>query len=109
MGFKPKQPKPSGSGIQKGQKQQRTVIRKKVTEILAEAGVHPVTELMKLIPQLTPKDAARVWSDLLQYVEPKLSAQAITVDDRREQTDEVIDVTPVTTDELLKTAQGDGE
>lgn len=98
-------PKPANSGIKKGQKQQRTIIKRQVHDILLSAGKHPVTELMNLIPQLSPKEAARVWLDLLQYIAPKLSAQAVTIDDaREEQESDVIDVTPMTDEELIKKA-----
>lgn len=110
MGFIKGQNKPAKSGIKKGQKQTRTIVKKRVHDLLADAGKHPVQELLKLVDHLAPKEAARVWLELLQYIEPKLSAQAITVDDKREQDDEdVIDVTPVSTEELLKQAKPEGE
>ncbi len=100
-------PKPAGSGIKKGQKQTRTLVKKQVYDLLLEANKHPVTELMNLLPELNPKDRARVWLELLQYVSPKLSAQAVTIDDQRDPQSEedVIDVTPLSNDELIKQAK----
>lgn len=99
-------PKPANSGIKKGQKQTRTIVKKQVHELLSLSGKHPVTELMKLMPELAPKEQSRVWLELLQYVSPKLSAQSVTIDDQREeQTEGVIDVTPVSDEELIKTAK----
>ncbi len=109
MKYKPGHKKVKGSGIQKGQTQKLPAIRRTVHDLLLEGGVHPVTELLKLIPQLSPKDAARVHLDLLQYIAPKLSAQQVNVTDERAL---AIDVTPkeVTTDELIKAAsEGDKE
>lgn len=103
--------KPANSGIKKGQKQLRTLIKNQVENILMSKGKHPVTELMKLIDkgELKPEAQAKVWLQLLEYVAPKLSAQAITVDDAREETEEPIDVTPKTTEELLEIANEDKE
>lgn len=108
MGFLPGQKKPARSGIKKGQKQVKTVVRQRVHEVLATAGKHPVKEIMKLLEtgDIQDRDKAKIWLELLQYIEPKLSAQAITVDDKRESEDsDVIDVTPLSNEELIKAAQ----
>lgn len=99
-------PKPKNSGIRKGQKQARTLVKQQVYDLIAATGKHPVTELMKLMPELAPKEQSRVWLELLQYVSPKLSAQSVTIDDNRETNDgDTIDVTPLSEEELLKTAK----
>lgn len=99
-------PKPANSGIKRGQKQTRTLVKKQVHDLLALSGKHPVTELMKLMPELPAKEQARVWLDLLGYVAPKLSAQSVTIDDQREEQEEgMIDVTPLTEEELIKKAK----
>lgn len=102
--------KPANSGIKKGQKQTRTLVKKQVHDLLALSGKHPVTELMKLMPELPPKEQARVWLDLLGYVAPKLSAQTVDINDNRDTDDgDTIDVTPLSEEELIKTAKEGGE
>ena len=98
--------KPANSGIKKGQKQTRTVVKKQVYELLSTTGKHPVTEIMKLIPNLAPKEQVRVWLELLPYVSPKLSAQTVDIVDNREtEGQDVIDVTPLTDEELINQAK----
>lgn len=100
-------PKPAGSGIKKGQKQPKTLMRKRVEEILLLNGVDPVSELLHEVRQITkPEVRASIWLKLMEYTHPKLSAQAITVNDtREEENSEIIDVTPLTTEELLERAK----
>jgi hypothetical protein len=106
MGFLAGQKKPVRSGIKKGSKHVKTVVRQRVHEILATAGKHPIKELLMLMPDLKPETRAKVWLELLQYLEPKLTAQAITVDDKRDSDEaDVIDVTPLSDEELIKKAQ----
>ena len=109
MSFKVGQNKPVKSGIKKGQKQMRTVIRHSVLSLLQGMGKHPVTELQKLLPELEPRDQARVWMELLKYVAPQLSAQQITDERVDDQGEDPIDVTPMSTDELLNVAKSEGD
>lgn len=106
MPFKPGSTKPKGSGAKRGQRYNAAIVRRNVFDWLAEAHKHPVDELMKLMPQLEPKDQAKVWLALLEYISPKLSAQKVEIDDKREtETTPAIDVTPLPADELLKLAE----
>lgn len=45
---------------------------KRVDEILKELGKEPIGELMKLIPELRPREQAQVWLEILPYVHAKL-------------------------------------
>lgn len=95
--------KPANSGIKKGGKHLKTQVRQRVHEIMASSGKHPAKEVMKLIEtgDIPDKDKAKLWLELLNYLEPKLTAQALTIDDGREQDEMIIDVTPKSTEELL--------
>ena len=75
MTFKLGDPKPAGSGIKKGQKQNRTVLKEK----LLEGGFDYDAELVKLL--LTAKetnDADMLWKrmmDIKDNITPKLPAE----------------------------------
>ena len=43
----------------------------KTAEVLAEAGKHPIEEILKLLPLLPPRDAVKVWAELHSYLESK--------------------------------------
>lgn len=64
-------PRPANAGRKKGSLNKKKL--KKVSEILAENGVHPATELMKLVNQndIDPKEVAGIWKELLTYCEAK--------------------------------------
>jgi hypothetical protein len=98
--FKKGDKKPANSGIKKGQKQSRTQLRRRVMDVLHDAGIHPVTELLKLMPELSARDQAQTWIHLLSYTEPKMSAQILL---EQSQTP-LIDVSPeeVSDEELLE-------
>jgi hypothetical protein len=104
--FKLGEKRPAKAGIKKGQKQTAPLIKRRVEEILAFGGVDLVADLLKDIAQIEkPEARANVRLKLMEYVYPKLSAQAVTVDDQRDsEQGEVIDVTPKTTEELLEIA-----
>lgn len=70
MAFKKGDPKPPNSGIKKGEKHKRTMLR--VEELLLEQDVHPIKKLLTLIPTLDPIDQAHMWFRLMKYVEPEL-------------------------------------
>lgn len=106
--YKPGDKKPVASGIKRGQKQMRTLMRRRVEEILIANGVDAVEELLHEVRQISkPETRANIWLRLMEYTHPKLSAQQVNVTDERAS---AIDVTPkeVTTDELIKVAnEGD--
>jgi hypothetical protein len=52
-----------------GSKSKSKVLR--VDEFLSEAGINPVEKLMKLMPELEPKEQARVWLELQSYCTAK--------------------------------------
>lgn len=39
----------------------------RIAELLSKDGKHPYIELMKLLPQLRPKEQADIWLQLLSY------------------------------------------
>ncbi len=45
---------------------------KRPAELLAENRLHPITELLKLLPELKPDKQAEVWVSILPYVAAKL-------------------------------------
>jgi len=73
MSFKPGNP--GGPGRPKGYTSPRT---KALEIIMMEHGYNPVKELLKLLPTLDERDAAKVHLELMQYIYPK----------RKEQTDQ---------------------
>ena len=70
MAFKKGQSKPSTSGRKKGVKNKKTLL--KVEEFLAIKNVHPVEELVRLLPKLDPADAAKTLLELLKFIQPQL-------------------------------------
>lgn len=44
----------------------------RIDEMCHADGKHPYSELMKILPKLTPKDQALVWLELLAYCQPKM-------------------------------------
>ena len=82
MPFKPGDPKPIGSGKQKGYVSAKT---KALELLLEEHRYNPVNELLKLIPELDARDAAKVHLELMQYIYPKRKDQP---------TEDALDVTP---------------
>lgn len=67
--LKPWQPGQSGNP---GGKRKR--IFPYVDEILKAAGVEPVTEILKLMPNLKEREQVQVWIELLPYVQAKAQA-----------------------------------
>lgn len=68
MPFEPGHKRIPGSGRQKGQVSPRT---KALEILLLEYNYNPVKELLKLIPTLDERDAAKVHLELMQYIYPK--------------------------------------
>jgi len=79
MKFQSGQPRPAGAGRKKGSVNKKKLLR--VEEVLLAADLSPVDELIKLLPQLQPKDAARVLLELQSYVEPKPKAVELPADE----------------------------
>lgn len=80
MGFQKGQPRPANAGRKKGSKNKRKVAR--VADILAEKGINPVDEILKLIngkdekgkPLLGPSLKLTAWFDLQSYCQAKPKA-----------------------------------
>lgn len=60
---------PGGPGRKKGVGNLKKLA--KVSQILIEKGINPVDEMLKLIPQLSPKDQTASWQYLHSFVETK--------------------------------------
>jgi len=84
--------KPGQSGNPAGRPKK---ILARVDELCHQAGVHPFTELMKILKEgsLEDKEKANIWLQLLSYVQGK----AKTLED-----DEPSDLEKLTTAELIK-------
>lgn len=108
MGWQKGMTKPLNSGIKKGQKQVKTLVRNSVKDFLLGINKYPPAEILKLIGQLEPRDQVKTWLELMKYVSPQLSAVQVTTDDLPEE-DEAIDVTPLTNEELLEAIKGTTE
>jgi hypothetical protein len=59
-------------GRKKGTPNKKTILR--VEEVLAERGVHPVVEILKLLPNMPASDAAKTLIDLLKFCQPPAKA-----------------------------------
>ncbi len=68
MPFEPGHKRIPGSGRRKGQVSPRT---KALEILLLEHQYNPVKELLKLLPKLDERDAAKVHLELMQYIYPK--------------------------------------
>lgn len=62
-------------------------------QLLKEAGLEPITELLKLLPELGNRDKAKVWLEILPYVH----AKALPIDPN-----EPNDLDKLSTAELIK-------
>jgi hypothetical protein len=69
--------KPKTGGRSKGTPNKKTL---GLAEILESQGVEPVSELLKLMPNLTPKEQADVYKDLMAYLYPKRKAMEVSAD-----------------------------
>lgn len=69
MGFQKGKPRHPDAGRKPGSKNKKTVLR--VKEILAESGINPTEEILKLIPILEPEEQLKAWGLLLSYCEVK--------------------------------------
>lgn len=92
----------AGSGIKRGQKHKKTIMRERLRDLIEKNGKHPVEEIVALIPRLSHKDQAQTWLRLLEFCEAKLSAQRLVVEDQTNAEDETVDVSPLTDEELLE-------
>lgn len=106
MRFQKGMSKPKGSGIKLGQKQKAPFRKKRIHELLWETSTCPVEEIVKLLPELTPKERVDVYLSLLPFCFPKLSAQAVQIEDLRE-TEELAEdhLTDETEDTLIEIAK----
>jgi hypothetical protein len=53
----------------------RKKLLKHVDEILDKKGVHPIDEVLKLMPDLSKKDQAFLWMEILAYTHAKPKAE----------------------------------
>lgn len=101
-GFQSGSKKPEGSGVRTGSRQLRPMIRRRVREVLDEAGIEPVNELLRLIPSLAPRDQVRAYLELIAYCYPRLSAVHVeTVESQGADTEAVPEVKELETEELI--------
>lgn len=70
MRYQKGQPKHPKSGIKLGTKHKKTLLR--VDAYLSDKGIHPVEEILKLMPSLTPADQLRAWQDIMRYTHSPL-------------------------------------
>jgi len=68
--------KPPGSGRKPGSLNKDRLLR--VEEYFCQHELHPVTEIMKLLPQMRADAAAHVLLELLKYVQPQLRQIEVT-------------------------------
>lgn len=66
--LKPFHWKPGQTGNPNGRPRK---LLKRIDEMLFADGLHPYTELMKLMPDLKSKEQAEVWLELLTYCQAK--------------------------------------
>jgi hypothetical protein len=94
---------PAKKGRPVGSKDIKTLL--KCEFVLAAKGINPTDEILKLIPQLEPKDQLEAWQFLLKYCQPQYSPTNIMVVSNSNQSEiksvetedllnEVIDVQP---------------
>ena len=77
--FKPGSPKPPGSGIKKGQKQKKKIVR--VTDFIRANNVNIAEEWYKAIMAIEePEDKARALKDFYLFVEPPAKEAAESSD-----------------------------
>ena len=80
-GFKPGNT--FGKGRPKGVRNRISL--QKVDEYLAERGINPIEEILKLLPMLDPREQVKVWGGLLPYLyrkpteEPALNEEPIRI------------------------------
>lgn len=67
----------------------------RVDQMLADKNLHPIEELLKLLPRLSPKDRAHVWLEVLSYCQAKPKYHD-------EEKDAVDELRQLSTQELLK-------
>lgn len=69
MPFKKGQPKVPGSGRTKGTLNKASILR--VQDVLAQKGLNPVEEVLKLMPKLAEAQRVKAWLELLSYCQAK--------------------------------------
>ena len=67
MAFTPGTPKPKNSGRKKGQKNLKTLLKAKC--VLVNANLNPIEEIIKLLPELSPRDRLEALKYLQGFVE----------------------------------------
>lgn len=102
MAFTKGQPKPLNSGRKLGVKNKKRII--KAADVLASKDINPVEEMLKLMPELSPRDQIETWKFLLSYIEAKPKDSSIE-DENSNQELNVEDLKEVNPEELLKIAK----
>ena len=82
--------KPGQSGNPSGRPKR---ILPRIDEVLKAKSLEPLDELLKLLPDLEPRDKMKVWLEIIAYIHPK--AKPVT-----EEEEDELDKLP--TSELLK-------
>lgn len=77
--FQKGKPRPSNAGRKKGSKNKKKVPR--ISDFLAQEGINPVDEVLRLLPELEPRDQAKLWMDIVSYCQPKPRAIDFDPDD----------------------------
>jgi hypothetical protein len=97
-------PRPPNSGRKKGSKNIRKVA--KVSDILAERGLNPAEEILRILEQedLKPSEQIDAWLDLLSYCQAKPKEVEEDFDDGP---DEDLEDTPK--EQLLKLVKNNGK
>lgn len=98
------QPKPPGSGRKKGSKNKKRLAR--VADVLAEADLHPIKEVVQILLSGNLKDGerAKLWLELQSYCEAKPKASPEELGEPLDPDD----FSEVPTDELLKLVKPEG-
>lgn len=81
--FKPGDPKPPGSGRQKGTKNKVTIPT--VAQTLARLEIDPIKELLALVSEVSPDKQIDIWKTVMQYAYAK--PREIEVSEAQEETD----------------------
>lgn len=100
MGFKAGMPRPANAGRKPGSRNKKTIVKASV--ILAEREINPTDEILKLIPQLNPKDQVATWQYLHSYLESK--PKQIELNDNESEFDEQ-EAAEIPYDNLIKLAR----
>lgn len=88
-----------------GRKKGSAVIKKllRVDQIFANRNIHPVSEILKLIDELEPKDQVKTWLELLRFVQA-IPRTLPELEDGGENRQPLLDLAKLPTEELERLA-----